>query len=434
MEEILSLAKRKGAEDAEVFLAVEEETSVVFEANRLKQIENCQSMIVALRVIKESRIGFSSATSLNDHKLLVERAIEAAQFGPRAVFELPSHIHYPKVRNYHHEVETFPVESMISQASSLISSLREHTPQLLCEAEVSKSVTTIQLLNSRGGEMEYRQTLFSLGVEGILIRDEDMLFVGDSQSSCQLLSEPSKISGSVVTQLERAKRTAVAPIGRLPVIFTPLGLVSAFIAPLSSAFNGKVVLQGASPLGGKVGETVFDQRLSLWDNSLIDDSPGSYPGDGEGIPGQRTPLIENGVVKNFLYDLQTAGLAGTTSTGNGIRSGGLPAPSISSLIFATGDTNLEEMIHNVKEGLLVEQLMGAEQTNILGGEFSGNVLLGYKIENGEIIGRVKNTVVSGNVYTALAELGALGSEARWVGGAIFAPPICCADLTIGSKG
>ena len=91
------------------------------------------------------------------------------------------------------------------------------------------------------------------------------------------------------------------------------------------------------------------------------------------------------------------------------------------------------MVRTTKEGLLVEQLMGASQTNVLGGDFSGNVLLGYKIENGEIVGRVKDTVVSGNVYQALNRIEAVGSEARWVG-SVFTPPIMCAGLAVGSKG
>ena len=76
-------------------------------------------------------------------------------------------------------------------------------------------------------------------------------------------------------------------------------------------------------------------------------------------------------------------------------------PSASAFSISTGQATFEEMVLDIKEGLIVEQLMGAEQGNILGGDFSGNVLLGYKIENGKITGRVKNTMVSGNVYQVL---------------------------------
>ena len=88
----------------------------------------------------------------------------------------------------------------------------------------------------------------------------------------------------------------------------------------------------------------------------------------------------------------------------------------------------------MKEGLVIEQLMGAEQGNILGGDFSGNVLLGYKVENGKIVGRVKNTMVSGNVYQLLKEITAIGSEARWVGGFLQTPHLYCPSLSVASKG
>jgi PmbA protein len=90
------------------------------------------------------------------------------------------------------------------------------------------------------------------------------------------------------------------------------------------------------------------------------------------------------------------------------------------------------MVSDIKEGLVIEQLMGAEQGNILGGDFSGNVLLGYKVESGKIVGRVKNTMVSGNVYQLLKEINAIGSQPKWVGGIINTPPIYCPRLSVAS--
>jgi PmbA protein len=91
------------------------------------------------------------------------------------------------------------------------------------------------------------------------------------------------------------------------------------------------------------------------------------------------------------------------------------------------------MVRNVRNGLIVEELMGAGQGNVMGGDFSGNVLLGYKIEEGEITGRVKDTMVAGNVHDALKAPAAIGSEPRWVGGAIFTPPLAFEALTVSAK-
>jgi PmbA protein len=92
------------------------------------------------------------------------------------------------------------------------------------------------------------------------------------------------------------------------------------------------------------------------------------------------------------------------------------------------------MLEDMQEGLIVEQLMGADQGNLLGGDFGGNVLLGYKVENGEIVGRVKDTMIAGNVYQVLRELPGIGREARWVGGTLQTPPLYCSDVSVTTKG
>ena len=433
MDEILDLA-RQVAEEAEVFWITSEETPVHFQANHLKAIQSKGSTGVSLRIIKNGRLGYAAASGQVDAQRLVDAAVETAPFGLPAAFDFPSASHFPEVKIVDPEVESVTIAEMIDLGQKLIDPLLQSTPALQCDAGVSKEVASIQLLNSRGGQAQYRKTTFGLGVGGTLIRDTDMLFVGDGQESCHPLRDVQTITGTVLNQLELARHLAAVPSRQLPVIFTPEGVASAFIPSLAASFNGKTVLQGASPVGKRLGETVFDAKFSVFDDPGIDYAPNSRPCDDEGVPSQRTPLIENGVVRNFLYDLQTAGQAKTKSTGSGSRGrGGLLAPSASAFVISPGEAAFAEMVQDIQEGLLIEQLMGAEQGNILGGDFSGNVLLGFKIENGKIVGRVKNTMVSGNVYQVLKNIVALGREAKWVGGGIYTPHIYCPALSVTSK-
>ena len=298
---------------------------------------------------------------------------------------------------------------------------------------MDKETIDLQIMNSRGGQASYKKSIFSMGVVGNLVRGTDMLFVGEGQSSGHPLTEVGEIAKVVLRQLELAKNQAQAPSQQLPVIFTPEGVASALISPLMAAFNGKTVLQGASPIGNKLGEQVFDAKLSIWDDPTIGYRPHSRPCDDEGTPSQRTPLIDNGIVSSFLYDLQTAALARTKSTGSASRGGGLPLPSPSTLVIAPGKVSFDDMVSDIKEGLVIEQLMGAEQGNILGGDFSGNVLLGYKVESGKIVGRVKDTMVAGNVYKLLKEISSIGSQPKWVSGVLSTPAIYCPRLSVASK-
>jgi PmbA protein len=433
MEHILARAK-KVAEEAEVFQITSEETQIHFEANRLKQLQSKQQTSVALRLVKGGRTGYATTTDPGDGQELVKNALETATFGTEAKFKLPGLAKYPPVEVFDAAVASVVTPDMIKLGEAMIEAVTRHTPGILCEAGVSQGTISVSLINSRGGKSEYRKSFFDLGIEGTLIEGTDMLFVGESESSCHPISETGTVIKLVLEQLELAKNRAQAPAKEMPVIFTPNGVAGTFMPSLMAAFNGKTVFEGASPIGDKVGQKAFDEKLSLADDPMLAYRPASRPADDEGVPSQRTSLVEKGTVMGFLYDLQTAALAGKKSTGSGSRGRGLPSPSPSAFIIAPGSTAFEEMIQDMKEGLIVEQLMGAEQGNVLGGDFSGNVLLGYKVESGKIVGRVKNTMVSGNVYQALKDIAAVGSQTRWVGGFLHTPHIYIPKLSVASKG
>jgi PmbA protein len=433
VESILELAK-KAADEAEVFVVTASETPVAFEANRLKALEAKESMSISLRVVRDGRIGLSSTSRLDNPQALVDMAVETAQFGAPAKFTLPPKTVYPEIEVYDPEMEGFSVDDMVEIGESLIARVREHTPELVCEAAVTRGIVTVDISNSRGGRSGYRKSFCTIGIEGTLIRDTDMLFVGEVDSSCHPLREFQPLVDSVIEQLELASRTAPAFTGRFPVILTPKGVRSAFFPPIAVAFNGKMVVEGASPLVGRQGKRLFDRRISLWDDATMDYRPASRPCDDEGVPSQRTALIEEGVVADFLYDLQTAAQAGARSTSSASRGrGSMPAPSVAALVVAEGDTSFEDMVRDIKEGLVVEELIGAGQGNILGGDFSGNVLLGYRVENGQMVGRVKDTMISGNIYDVLKKVAAVGDEAKWVGASLKSPALCLPDVSVVSK-
>ncbi|MFO8143971.1 MAG: metallopeptidase TldD-related protein, partial [Dehalococcoidales bacterium] len=136
----------------------------------------------------------------------------------------------------------------------------------------------------------------------------------------------------------------------------------------------------------------------------------------------------------FIYDLQTAGLAGKKSTGNGSRnSAGILTPAPSSFMISPGKAGFQEMVEDIEEGLVIEYLMGASQGNVLSGDFSGNVLLGYKVEKGKITGRIKNTMVSGNIYHLLKDIAAVGNDAKWEGDSINTPSFYFPGISVAVK-
>src|SRR3989338_6503046 len=244
MEHILARA-RKVAEEADVFVVVSEETPVQFEANRLKHIQSKQSTSVALRVVCHGRMGYAVATSLEDGQHLVDSAVASAQFGMQAKFEMPAASTYPHVEIFDANVESISLEAMVNLGEGLVDTLLKHTPDLLCDAWISKDVTSVRIMNSRGGQASYKQSASSLSVSGNLIQGTDMLFVGDSEISCHPVLKSDAVAKAVVARLELARNRAQVSSRSLPVVFTPDGVAGAIIPSLMVAFNGKLVLEGA---------------------------------------------------------------------------------------------------------------------------------------------------------------------------------------------
>ena len=271
-------------------------------------------------------------------------------------------------------------------------------------------------------------------MEGTLVKGTDMLFVWEGQSTCRPSLDTATIIASIERKLRWAEHVAAAPTGQVPVIFTPGAVADLLLEPLLEGFNGRNIVQSSSPLIERLGSLMLDPRITIWDDPTIPYIPGSQAFDGEGVPSNKLGLVQEGVIANFIYDLQTAGQAGAASTGSAHRGlGSQPGPDTSVIVIDPGDTPFADMIAGYSKALVVESFLGAGQGNTLGGDFSANVLLGYTVENGKIAGRVKDTMVAGNVYNILKELDALGSESEWVDGSLRTPALSCTGVSVSSK-
>jgi PmbA protein len=433
LEEILAQALKQ-ADQAEVYQVTSKSTPISFEANRLKSVDARDSTGIALRIIKDGRIGFSSTSDMSDMDGLVARAVEMLPFGAKASMEFSAESEYAAVPTFDQATADMKAEALVETGTKLIDQLHADWPDIVWSAGVSKSVSSTKLLNSRGCHAEETTSAIGIGMEGTLVKDTDMLFVWEGQSSCRPTLDTVAIIASIERKLHWAEQVAAAPTGQIPVIFTPGAVADLLLEPLLEGFNGRNIVQGSSPLIEKLGSLMVDPRITIWDDPTIPYIPGSGAFDGEGVSTNKLPLIQQGVIANFIYDLQTAGQAGTVSTGSAHRGlGSQPGPDTSVIVIAAGDTTFADMIAGYPKALVVESFLGAGQGNTLGGDFSANVLLGYAVENGVVVGRVKDTMIAGNVYNILKNLDALGSEMEWVEGSLRTPAISCTGVSISSK-
>jgi len=187
MEHLIEVLRsaQKVAKQAEVFSVSSRAMPIQFEANELKQVQTKESSSTALRIFKEGRIGFAIASGGGGWEALIDMAVETSQFGSPANFRFPSSRDYSEVSIFDSEVDEIAMERMVEIGKELIARIRGHTPDILCDVQVTKGTSSISLINSQGGEGRYDSSFFGLSLEGILVRDTDMLFVGDSESSCR---------------------------------------------------------------------------------------------------------------------------------------------------------------------------------------------------------------------------------------------------------
>jgi PmbA protein len=414
------------AQGAQATFGQTESTEVSFENDKLKSTQSSQRTQINVKVIVDGKVGTSHTTDIHDLDGVVTRALESAEFGSPAHFQFPGPQRGAEVKVYDEEVLPVTKPEMIRIAQEMMGLVKEYNSDIYLGADVSKKVSKTEFANAAGVEFTNESTDFGMWVSGQWVRGTDILETEHGLNWKKREIDHAAIAKQLTEWFRMAESIAPIQSGDMPVIFAPAG-IGVLGLTLVLGLNGKNVLFGASPLAGKLGERIADQRFSLADNPLIDYASNSSKYDGEGIPHQVTPLIKNGVVKNFLYDLDTAGRAGTKTTGHGIGC------NPTNLLFKEGDTPYEEMVKSIQEGLLVVDVIGLGQGNPISGEFSVNVQLGYKIENGEIVGRVKDVMLAGNAYDALKDIVAIGDKAAWIsafGGSHLVPPIQIGSLSV----
>jgi len=408
VQQIVKIALQR-AQAVQAIMLTQETSAVDFENDRLKSAETSQRTQIDIKVIVDGKVGVSSTTDPQDIEGVVSRALEAAEFGSQAHFEMPDAQSLEPVKIFDPTLLPLEKPEMIRMGQQMMDMVKTYNPEILAGASVNKTVYKVEYANSRGVDYSADHTEFNVGTGGQLVRGTDILFAGHSVGQKKRLVDTEEIATQAIEYFRMAEQIAPIESGEMPVIFTPRGLI-ALLLSLGLAVDGKSVYLGASPLGDKLGQQIASPSLTILDDPFIEYGPRTSAFDNEGVARKVTPLIEKGVLRNFIYDLDTAGRAGVKPTGHG------STRSLTNLVINPGNVPYETMLRNITRGLLVNDFLGLGQGNPINGEFSVNVFLGYKIENGKLVGRVKDVMLAGNVFEAIKDITAISKEREWVSG------------------
>jgi len=435
MNQVDSVLERAmaSAEAAEVLFEESEEHEASFENNKLKCVITRQGRGLGLRVIRDGRIGFSSTTDLSKLDKLVSDALASAAFGQEARFEFPRRVDPGSVAVFDPRLAGHDIRDAVDTAAGAIDAVLAGAPDVHCCADIGKTLSRMRLVNSQGLDVECEFSDYGVDLYALRVQGESLIGIDEGDHFRELKGDPQEHARTILDKLGRSERETTLKTGTYPVVFTSKA-VEVLLGTFLSGTNGKLVQKGASPLVGKIGEALLDERVDLFDDPTLDFAPGSAPVDAEGVRCERMPLFEGGVLRNYVFDLQTAGMMGAHAAGRGMRGfSSQPAPGHTNIVVRPGGMSLTDMLGGMKRGLVVDQVLGEGQSNVLAGEFSVNLDLAFLVEGGEFVGRVKDCMISGNVFAVFNHIVDLGVEPHWHG-SVCAPHILFQSMNVAGAG
>ncbi len=438
----VNAALRAGADQADVFLirqralriegSNEKRTDI-----RQRRAEEGISQGANIRVVIDKRVAYSYATSIEREDLL--RAIEMAISTARAKRPDPDFVSLPspkapaKVQGLVDDrMKKPPIDDLFDEVRKCLKELEEAEPRYCTiSAGYGFSILEVAIANSLGVEAYYEGTTGGVGV--YMVAEEGGIRASSFESISSRKFEDLDLQRCMDVALKYIK-LGLKPIklepGEKKVLFEPWALSSLIANVFIPAINAYNIQEGKSYLAGKLGVQVASEKLTIIDDGTMPGGLMSTPVDGEGVPSRRTVIIENGVLKSYLYDSYTAFKEGRESTGNASRSlRGAVSIGPRNHILQGETCKLDELMESIEEGVLARMVMGAHSSNVATGAFSVVITPAYVIKNGELIGAWRGCLISGTFQELLQRYVAQGDDTRQIG-FLVAPSVLFEGLKV----
>ena len=436
MEKLLEKAKQV-CDKAEVFSLGHFNHAVSFEDAKLHDIDSKIQSGVSLRIIKDGKLGFAYTRNLIDRDELIHNALDSLKGGVAAEYTFPLTKEIPRLDTYNPIIDKISGTAMVAECRRVCDILSSKTNGEIIMG-TSVDIENIRIINSEGTDVSSRKGYYSAvgyigypGSGGGLWR----LYL-----SRKFEEFPSTILDELIEFYNKSSKAVEPKGGRMKVIFMP-NCMETINWRLLSGTSSKSVYEKSTPIADKSGEKILSEKITFSNNPLDDAVPGARAFDDEGVACRNFNVIANGVLKSFFYDLEYAKKLRAEPTGHGYRTsmwGGdpmtlKPRPSMLHVRFKPGDKSLKQLIESIDRGIIIEGALGAHSGNIPNGDYSIGTSPGLYVENGEIVGRIKDAMVSGNVYETLRDVIDVGDTlyTYYWGGHL--PPILCDNVNVATK-
>ena len=434
-------ATKLGASEAEAYVERNRTVQISF-TDEIQDMKTVDSIGLGLRVAIGKRLALYSTSILDEGE--VARAAETAVKLAKVAPEDPSWSHFNRRYGassvegvYDREIAEADYGSIVEHVSSAMDAVSDADGRAkLTRGGITLSTIVNRVTNSYGEAIEFKGTYISASV-GVKVKDGERESTGSESlqgRSMGLLD----LDSMAVKATEMAGRLLGArpiPSCEMPVVLRNQISANMLWMMLSEPINADTVQKGSSPLSDKLGEAIAADDVHILDDGLMAGGMGTRACDDEGCPRQRTPILEAGVLKNFLFDSYTALKGGVDSTGNAGRRAysSPPSPAPSNLVLREGSASHDEIIGETREGLYVDSVIGAQLSNAVSGHMNAAVTRGFLIEDGELGAPVKGVVLAGNFYDVLkGGYEIIGSDTS-NSGATYSPTVKLAKLTVAGR-
>ena len=420
----------------EIYLSETESTSIEVKDQQLDCFTTAQRKGLSLRILQDNRLGFSYCTELSDTSLdqvITNAVMGAKNSSPEEYHAFPDVSgQLPDIRVFDNSISSITKEEKIQKVKDL------EKAALACDKRITKvrkaayqeSKNKLFLINYNGLNLSHQGTFFSFSIE--LVAEEK----GDSQMGWDFdfkrfykdleVTNIGKTAASKALELLGARSI---PSFRGPVIFDNT-VSSQFLGILAPSFLAESVQKNKSMLKDKINAKIFSPHIEIVDDGLYPGGAATKPFDGEGVTRQTTPLIEQGILKNYLYDTFWAKKDGTHSTGNSSRNSIKAPPSVghTNLYIKRGKEGFDNLTSQIDKGLLVNEVMGMHTANPISGDFSVGVN-GFLLEKEKKRTPVKGIAISGNIMTLFNRVISVGTDLRFFG-STGAPSLLIEEMDI----
>lgn len=415
-KELVKKCLDKGADQAEVYLESGRDLQIEVRNGEIETVQEAATHGVGFRVFVGGKMAFSSCNDLTESAL--ENAIEKAiGFAANTTSDennvLPDDKGLTDVSGlYDPRIAQVPMDEKITLAKEAERlAMRDSRITKSGGAGYNEGEAEIYLANSNGLSKTYRETGCSFGVYVVAEKGDQRSSGGEncSRRFFQELKSPQEIADVAARDAYEMLDPKMVKTQKADVIFDP-DVARAVLGGILAAVDGERVLQGASFLGDKRDQKIASDLVTIIDDGTRPKGMASRPFDGEGVPTQKRTIVDQGVLKGFMYNTIVAKRAGVRSTGNASRRGfrSLPGIGAHNFYMAAGTDDPEEIIRATQKGIYLKGVTGYGIIPV-NGNFSGGAS-GFWVENGKIAYPVKGLTIAGTAFDMLNAIDMVGSD------------------------